>query len=300
MKLAPRKKEDTRPRRAAASYKKQQVFSYRASRREIDRPFDRGNKAAAVLIARKLRIKHWSYYVFIVIFLIGIGYILSVGTNAQLNIRGEQTYLRDKQAYQQKINAELSKDINSRSKVTIDINELEQNIRQLFPEVEHVSVSTPILRHRPVVELTLGEPKAVLVTPGISYVLNADGRALFELTQASGALDTGKLLRIKDDSGHSLSIGKTAITGAQINYVREVALQLADKNIVVEQMLLSAGGGQLDVKLLDASYQVRFSFQADARQSVGSFLALRERLAGESVVPVEYIDVRIPERAYIK
>jgi hypothetical protein len=49
-----------------------------------------------------------------------------------------------------------------------------------------------------------------------------------------------------------------------------------------------------------AGYGVKFDLNGDALQQAGTYLAAREAIAEQGLVPKEYIDARIVGKAYIK
>jgi hypothetical protein len=53
-------------------------------------------------------------------------------------------------------------------------------------------------------------------------------------------------------------------------------------------------------KFNQLDYEVKFSFSNDARKSAGAFLALKKHLDKKGPLPKEYIDARVPERAYVR
>ena len=60
--------------------------------------------------------------------------------------------------------------------------------------------------------------------------------------------------------------------------------------------MLSEGGTAVDARFDGLNYYVRFSFFADAKQSSGAFIVMKE----QGVSPSEYMDLRIPDKAFIK
>lgn len=277
------------------------VFSYRASRVEQERQFDRSGSVFARQSERLLgRLRRLPVLLSLVAIVIALGYSTSLSTNAQLIVNGDQILLQGREAYEKRINEQLGDSLWNRSKLTINGGKLQDEIMQEFPEMQTVTVSTSILRHRPIVEVTLAKPAALLATPQATYVLDGNGRALFNAKDKSSLLTIDTLPVVTDQSGHEITLGKPALTEEQISYVRQLFLQAADKKLSVESMALQAGGGELQVKFAGLSYFVKFNFEADPRQSIGAFFSIKDRLQQENKGVGEYIDVRIPDRVFVK
>jgi hypothetical protein len=284
------------------NYERPSVFSYRASRVEKDRQFDRGTSLASDMAASSFvkRLRQVPFVLSLLAIFIAVLYSLSLSNHAQLVVNGDQSLLRGKQLYQQGIDDILSSSIQNRTKVTLKSASVSDQIRNAFPELASVSVSTPLLRHKPVVEVRLAKPATLLVTTPATYVLDGQGKALFNIKDKAASLKTTDLPVITDSSNHEVSLGKPALTADQVSYIRQLYLQSAAKQLTIESMTLQAGGGELQVRYSGLNYFVKFNFAADPRQSIGAFFAVKERLTGENRPIAEYIDVRIPDRAFVK
>lgn len=283
-------------------YKKQAVFSYRSSRREEKRNFDRGGSEQKQDTSRSFGwwLRHSPFVVCGVAVFIALLYSMVVDNHAQLEIVGTQTYLRDSKQYQMSIDDKLSSSVFNRIKPTLNSSKLSGDIENEFPELQEVVVNVPLFRHRPVVEFRLAKPAALVVNDSITYVVDSQGRALFNLKDKSTGLDTNSLPTILDGTNTRVSLGKPLLSEAQVSYVREIYLQAAAKNISVESMELKSGGEELQVRFVSNNYNVKFNLQSDARKSMGAYIAVSEKLSSQGSKPAEYIDVRIPERAFVK
>ncbi len=284
----------------ATGYKKQPVFSYRSARSSTSRPSNRGETPQKQPAALLYRLRHVPTYLSIAALTIGLMYSLSLNSHVQLVVFGEQSYLRPRGSYQQAIDKRFADSITNRSKLTINTANLSREIQRQFPELETVNIGLPLLRHRPVVEVRLSQPALQLVTPKASYILDANGRVLFDKKSGAPSFDFGRLPRVSDDSDHTIRLGSPALTSQQVAYVYALSAQVSAKNLVIESLQLVSGGEELHMRLKGLNYLVKFSFRSDARQSSGAFLATKERLESDRAGTGEYIDVRIPERVYVK
>lgn len=278
----------------------QPVFSYRAARSGTDRQFERGLKPGSKASSLRRKLKNLPYILSFAAVGAALLYNLTLTPNAQIVVSGDQVMLRPKESYQQAINATLKSSLANRTKITINTDRVSSQIRRQFPEIETLAISLPLLRHEPIIEIKLAAPAALLAASDKVHVLDSNGRVLFERNQAKPGFDMSKLPVIADPSGHQIVVGSIALTSSQILYAKVLISQAAAKQLQPESMTLSAGGEELHLRFQGIGYAVKFSFGADSRQSFGAFLATKERVEQERAEPAEYIDVRIPERSYVK
>lgn len=288
-------------RQVRLNQQRAKIFNYRSARdsmtnnapREKARPQDK-------LEGLHSRISHLINYSIAALLLAGLIYMSLLNPAAQVKVIGQEVYPRDKSSYEKDIDSRLKSSIFYRSKLTFNGHNLTNDIKSDFPEVNDVQISISPFRHRPVIEVSLARPTAKLVTPTNVYVLDEEGRALFEQKDASADLDLGSLLTINDDSGQSITIGKPALTQHQISYIREVIGQTEAKGLKPTSFALSGAGTAVNVRFNKLNYYVKFSFYTDPRQSSGAFLALYDELKRSGKQPSQYIDLRIPEKAFVK
>lgn len=293
-------KPSSRQPRLDNSYRAQPVFSYRAARQESDRQFERGTKPINKSGQLKRKLAKLTYFIPMLAILASLIYSLTLTSNAQIETVGGQAMLRSNEIYQDAINKHLNSSISNRTKITIDIAQLKNKLAQQFPEIDQISVRLPLLRHQPIVSLTMAEPVVRLATSETTYVLEGSGRAMFDEKTAQPEFNTASLPVITDLSGQPITLGKPALTRHQIAYASLIAGQSDTKQLPRDTMTLQAGGEELHIRFKGLSYTVKFSFGADARQSFGAFLATKEKLEQDKQTIGEYIDVRIPDRVYTK
>lgn len=280
------------------------IFNYGTASRSQERTRDNGSKPASQNpIIEKSVTKGLSKavnYLIVIAIIYGLLYMCLVTPTAHVKFSGEKIYPRDFSSYQQGVDRQLTSSVFYRFKPTFNTSELASGIKHDFPEINDVNIDISPFLHRPTVELSLASPIARLVTPQTTYLLDEDGTALFEEKYASKDLDTSSLLTINDSSGEGIEPGKPALTQQQFNFIREVIGQTKAKGLKLRSFELTGGGTELDVRFEDLGYFVKFSFLADPKQSSGAFTALRNQLQRDHVLPKQYVDLRIPEKAFVK
>lgn len=286
-------------RRPAVAYKKQPIYSYTSSRKESQRHFNRGeNDEGKGSAYSRFMLSSTKIAVGIIVF-IGLIYFQSLSSNAKVKLTGDEA-LRSSESYEKIINEELQTSKLNLSKLSFNTDKFSENLMMKIPEAERIKVSLPLFQHQPKVEVYLADPIAQLVTSEKTYYVDSSGNALFTESEVSGSINRTNLLVINDTSGHSITIGKPAMTSNQIDFIKELKAQTAAKNINIENMTLSNSGAGLNVKFKDIPYIVKFSFLADHRQSSGAFIAINDQISASGTKVSEYVDLRIPDRAYIK
>lgn len=286
-------------RQPALGYKKRPIYSYRSSRKESQRQFNRGEENEKEQSGTSRFMLRSTRLLVAIIVLVGVFYFQSLSSNAKVKVIGEED-LRSKEVYESAIKKNLGSSKLYISKITFNSKKIEDDIKSQFSEVESVKIHLPMFQHEPVFEISLAKPVALLVTSEKTYFIDSSGRALFTLADVPDSFDTQGLITVNDTSGHDITLGKPALTSGQIGYIKELEGQMASKGVNIDNMTLSNGGSGLNVTFADTKYIVKFSFTADPRQSSGAYLSIRDQITQGSIKVSEYIDVRIPERAYIK
>lgn len=207
-------------------------------------------------------------------------------------------YLHTPAEYQAGIDKLLASSIWNRNKITVDPNALSRHLKTTFPELASVTVTLPLLAHRPVVYIEPAQPAIMLITSSGTYVLDTGGKALLLAADPTKYADLNLPL-VTDQSGLHITLNHQALTSDNVSFVQTVVAQLTAKQYVVTTLTLPAGTSELDVGVTGQPYVVKFNLQSsNARQQVGTFLATAARLSSQHVTPAHYIDVRVDGRAY--
>lgn len=275
---------------------RQRVYSYSSARKtQANQQQKNNNQSNNANLPKFSVLEKFQYALVAILVFAGVGYVFTLDTNAQIRIEGAENFPREKAAYEAAIQQEIGSSMFNRSKLTLNDQKIEESILKNFPEVRSVEVKTSLLRHRPMVEAVIARPVAKLVTPSETYILDRDGVALYAEGQATG-VNTKNLISVNDTSGYEIEYGKPALTSRQIGYINEFLGQMKAKKIPVSEMSIEGGGVELHVRFKDKKHFLKLSFFSSARQSSGAYLAVLDKN-----IPISnYVDLRIPDRAYIK
>lgn len=218
-----------------------------------------------------------------------------------LNASGSDAFfLQDASIYQRSVRDSVDGSVLNANKVTLDTGSIERNLLQSYPEIASVQVQKSFLMPTFSVHVTPQKPALILTTSdNRAFLVDTNGRALISTSRIT---DSGELAvpTLQDTSGLAIQTGKQALPRGVVSFTESVAAAFEAKGIIIDSLSLPRAASQLDVGIEGAPYYIKFNLQEDALQQIGTYLAVRQRLQKERVVPAIYIDVRVSERAYYK
>lgn len=239
---------------------------------------------------------------FIVIGLfMGLFYLSMAGGDPKIvTNKKTEVALRNEGVYKEAAEDFLSESIMNRSKLSFDSQGLVQELKRQFPEIAAVSVTLPVFGHQPVISIQPTRPSFILVSGQEAYLIGLNGVALVSVRDASKDVSTLSLRVINDDIGINLKPGKPALPQEQALFIGSVIEQFDAGGVDIESITIPESPYDLRVKMAGAGYVVKLNSLEDARQQVGNYLVLKQKLEQEGVIPAEYIDVRVGERVFYK
>jgi hypothetical protein len=214
----------------------------------------------------------------------------------------QTSFLQNTDTYAQAAQKLLDSSFANRNKVTLDSSGISAAMERQFPELESVAVRVPLLSHRPLFYLQTTPPVLLLTaSSGKAYIVDKNGRVLAAASEVASVADLNLITATDEGSLPRISAGQQVLASDTVAFMQVVQYQLAKKGLRVASFTLPAGRSELDLHLVGTAYLVKFTFaDGGAEQQVGSFLATRQTLQGQGVTPTQYIDVRVPGRAYYR
>lgn len=299
-----RKKQPPVQRSPHLGQQKQTTFRYSSNRSQTERVLSRqdtqdAEQATQARLRFARRLKRTPYLVGGLAAFAGAIYLSLLLTPPKIVFYGEQGPLRSDSPYAALVSGKTS-NLQSSSKFTINRQQLTKDMQAQFPELVQVAVTTPLLANHAVVELEVSKPALILTSGNDTYLLDTRGVALLDTARERPLAKTDALPVVTDQSNLPVELGKQALTSSQTGFILELNHQAQAKNLSLVSINLSAGAGELTVRYNDLPYFVKYNVNEDARKSFGTFYATKEYIERTKVKPAEYIDVRIPERAYVK
>lgn len=235
------------------------------------------------------------------------GVILNLSSNVKVvsitnsDNPSNKLFLRDTSTYQHAAQQLFASSVLNHNKLTADASGIAAQLETEFPELQNVSITLPIIGHRPVVYVQPANPALFLTTQGGgAYILDKSGRALVSGSEAVQHMSRLHIPTVQDQSGLHVDVGRVALPSRDVNFIAQIAAQLQAQNLQIESLQLPPASSELHVKLRGVSYVVRFNTQGDPRVQAGAFLAAKQQLEGQHGSPSQYFDVRVPERVYFR
>jgi hypothetical protein len=231
------------------------------------------------------------------------GFLLYVGTTPKVITvtgGGNAYFLQDTAVYQQAVAKKLSSSLLNRNKLTVDASGISSDLERQYPEIARSTISVPIIGQQPIVRIEPNRPSFILTTTdSAAFLLDEHGRALVSASQITspGELSVPTL---QDLTGSRVTLGQQALPSATVTFVEAFLAYLKAEGVEYSKLVLPSAAAEIDVYIKGTPYFVKANLMGEARLQAGTFLAAKGRLEKDKVVPAQYIDVRVPERAYYK
>ncbi len=276
------------------------VFSYYSNRSGADS--ERARYEPADSQRRGMdRLKHLPSLLALVVIVGCLFYASLLDTNPRVVVAASSTgkpLQRPTHVYEEYIAQQLKGSVTNRSKLTFNSDSVTSGLQRQFPEVANAIVTIPLLGHRPVVHIAVSSPAFILATTSGAYYISSDGKPLVRVSDVVNPLSN--VTTVTDETNLPVTVGQQILPADTVAFISAVIAQFKATNTPVQSVVLPLEANELQVRVSGEPYVVRFNTLEDARVQVGTFLAVKQRLQGSGVVPKEYIDVRVPERAYYK
>jgi hypothetical protein len=285
------------------------AFTYRGRRRlEENRAGSRQAKRDTPGAPRHGLAHFWLQRFGLIILLLAITVslvnILSLSDAAKVVLLSDdmnRAFLQPLTIYQQAADKQLAGSVWNRNKITLDTNALSQHLLRQFPELSSVSVTVPLLAHRPLVYVEPAQPALILIGSNGGFVIDDTGKALLAATDPAVLGQTNKLPVVDDQNGLKVERNHQVLSVDNINFIKTITGQLAAKQFAVAGMTLPAGTNELDVHLNGQPYFIKFNLEStNPRGEAGTFLAVISQLQRQNITPSQYIDTRVDGRAYYR
>lgn len=275
------------------------VFSYHASRSSQGANLGRYNPQVTSRTKKRFSWTSLPVWLSLGVILIALGYASTLTASPRVTVIADKGSVHHKtQDYEAYLSSVLRGSFLNYSKLTINSDSVRQSLQRQFPELTEVTVSIPLVAHRPVIKVVAAKPIMLLQAANGSFYIDDQGRALANITDISAP--EGEIVTVADQSGLKIEVGKQILPNATVSFIQEVTRQLSAKGLKVTQFVLPAAPEEIQARIEGYPYYVRFNSAADPIQQAGTYLALKSKLDSEGIAPREYIDLRVDERAYYK
>lgn len=296
-------KQQPRTREVRPSGRVQPTFSYYANRLPSDTARLRSEQTlVAPSVGQKDKdsrslLSLIGMWLSLALFVLLLGKLLALQTHSRVIISARNTSNVSSETlarYQATADDLLKGSILNRSKATIDTTGIAKAMQAQFPELESVVVTVPIVGARPIVYILPVQALISIETTKGTYSLGSNGRVIAKLTatQNDGVV-------VRDLSGVPPELGQPLLPASTMTFIQSLTYQFERAGQKIDALTLPAASPyEIDAHVTGRSYTIKFNLEEDAKQQSGAALGVIKQVGGSG--PSQYIDVRVPERAYYK
>lgn len=272
----------------------------RGQRSNSDSTYIRTERNQATSKSGRVQASKLPTYFAIILIVFSLAYTSYLSANANI-IYSSKNRLYSSSYYQEQINSVLAGSIINRTKLSLNVRQAENDIRQKLSDVSQVTISLPIIGKKPIVGLSFYKPKYIINIAGTDYVLSDKGVIMAKTIDVGSYADEldSQLMHINEEVPHKVELGKPILQETDIAFIDSVVGELAKQGNQIDQITLPKNAGQLVLKLKNQQPILKFSFFGDAYQQVGEYIATKNQL-GPNNQPSSYYDMRVGERVYVQ
>jgi len=277
-----------------------EFFSYHASRQPaLGGTAQTRQPREKLATVSKIRLRHLPTIIAFIALITSLFYMTTLGSDVRIQSATTSKLLRDQSVYQIASAEILSSSVLNKNKVTIDTTKFEESMTQRFPELVSVSMTLPIVGHKPIVSLNADKPVLYIASQRGVFIVNKNGKALAKVseTEKGQGLD---LPTLQDDANLPIELGKGVLSTQDVTFITTLVSQLNEKKVTISSLTLPPLAAELQVRPEGLKYYVRFSLLTNPRIAAGQYLATKKKLEVEKVTPKEYIDARVEEKIFFK
>ncbi len=235
-------------------------------------------------------------FIWSVIIVAGIR-LLSLSTVAQVKVLNNNTQFNS-MIYQKIIDQQLASSWFNHNKLTVNVNNIAKVLESKYPTIVSVKANVPLVGNSLNIDITTSSPRLFLSTTYNAGLVDGQGRvvSIDNINKASSGL-----IIVNYPISVKLAIGDNILTPSIVNFINDVTYELKLKKITVNYFEVLPGANELDAYITNTKYYVKFDLQSNnPLLQIGTYLAVIHNLSLHNQSPSQYIDVRIPGRAYYK
>lgn len=185
----------------------------------------------------------------------------------------------------------------NRTKITLDERGIINALKAQFPEIDQVTIEVPIVSQIPSLRISIAAPTFNFTSHNILYVVGSNGVISGLSSQLTGA---SKLPNVIDQSGFEAAPGKQVLGTESIAFINSLLAQCRHTGLSVQSLTLPTAAQELDLRVQNQPYFVKFYLGGDVLSQAGQYLAAKHKFDTENSQPEQYLDVRVVGKIYYK
>lgn len=236
----------------------------------------------------------WHYILYLGLAVLAIYFVLFSNIFQIHNISVQVPNTELSQDLHRGVEQYLSTGILGRNWLFLNTNSLRSNLQKSFSGQESITVDK-IFPSKLVIKTD--EQKAGLIwrTGARRFVVSVNGRVMSEL-QPSELPD---LPIVIDTSNIPLQVGDQAVSRQFVAFTTAIYQEIKTLSLGPAELMVHETTGELIVNT-NQKYAIRFDATVDSSVQIESLRAILSLLQQQNKKPLEYIDLRIPNRAFYK
>ncbi|MDO8591326.1 MAG: hypothetical protein Q7R60_00130 [bacterium] len=187
--------------------------------------------------------------------------------------------------------------LRNKTKVTLDERGITTTLKKQFPEIDSIKIEVPIISQIATLRLNIAAPTFNFSSGNNLYVVGSNGVVAGLSSQFAGA---SKLPSVIDQSGFVAAPGKQVLGTEVIAFINTLIAQCQHAGIEVESLTLPATSQEIDLRVQNQLYYVKFYLGGDALNQAGQYLAAKHKFDSDNSQPQQYLDVRVAGKVYYK
>jgi hypothetical protein len=223
-------------------------------------------------------------------------------TTPVIELRKTDAQYYESAVYRKAAEEAIKSNFLNRSKLLFQNVSFEQKLKEQFPEISQVRPVMPLGGRNLSVVITVSDPFAAVFSGSDTGIVNADGVLVVKNSQS--VPDDLTKLRFTDPQSN-FEVGSRILTSSEVELLKLLQTEMStlvfkdSTSANISEVLFNVADGQIEAKLQDKSFFIKLSSFNSAEIQVGGAKATLKQLDREDKLPTQYIDVRVPGRAFV-
>jgi len=255
-------------------------------------------KSGSGIAKRPRQISWWrltlklSPYILLIGIIVGVVFFSSIFRIDKVDVQGPNTELS--KGLNDEVTKYLKSSLAGKNWLFLDTNSLKGRLQKTFTGQEAIMVEKQF-PNKLIVKTDEQKSAIVWKTGSKKYIVSINGRVMSEL---QGDNNMG-LAVLTDGSSLPVDIGNKILSRDFVNFAIKVGDYVKAKSLGPEQIYITETTKELLVKTT-AGYEIKFNTEETPDAQLRSLQATLDLLVSQNKQATQYIDLRVPGRAFYK
>lgn len=255
-------------------------------------------KSGSGIAKRPRQISWWrltlklSPYILLIGIIVGVVFFSSIFRIDKVDVQGPNTELS--KGLNDEVTKYLKSSLAGKNWLFLDTNSLKGRLQKTFTGQEAIMVEKQF-PNKLIVKTDEQKSAIVWKTGSKKYIVSINGRVMSEL---QGDNNTG-LAVLTDGSSLPVDVGNKILSRDFVNFAIKVGDYVKAKSLGPEQIYITETTKELLVKTT-AGYEIKFNTEETPDAQLRSLQATLDLLVSQNKQATQYIDLRVPGRAFYK